>query len=66
MITDVEIKTHSLSRYYEIRDWCTKQFGETNNYPDDTWVSREAIGFGYAMFYFSHQKDASWFMLRWL
>lgn len=62
---EVEIKTRSIDRYFIMRDWCTKQFGESGGYVDDTWLSREAVDFGYAMFYFEHAKDATFFKLRW-
>ena len=61
----VEIRTKSHSRYLEIRQWCVEQFGEPGNYADDTWVSRESVFLGYAMFYFQYEKNATWFMLRW-
>lgn len=63
---DVEIKTKSYSRYLEMHQWCIDQFGKTSNFVDDTWTGREAVDFGYAMFYFQSEKDATWFMLRWL
>jgi hypothetical protein len=64
-MTAIEIKTRSLQHYQKVRDWCTQHFGETGNYADDTWSSRESVFMGYAVFYFEYQKDATWFMLRW-
>ena len=66
MMTAVEIKTRSLNHYQEARDWCIEKFGKTSGYADDTWNSRESVFMGYAVFYFEYQKDATWFMLRWL
>lgn len=63
--TEVEIRTRSYTRFCKMHDWCTNEFGETGNYIDDAWTSREAVGFGYAMFYFENPKDAVWFKLNW-
>lgn len=62
----VEIKTKSLSHYREVQEWCIEKFGKPSGYADDTWQCRESLFLGYAMFYFQNQKDATWFMLRWL
>jgi hypothetical protein len=62
----VEVPSRSISHYKTMREWCVNQFGEPSNYADDTWNSREYVYGGYTLFFFERQKDASWFMLRWL
>ena len=62
---EVEIRTRSYTRYQEMRDWCTEQFGKSGGFVDDTWLCREAVAFGYVMFYFEKSKDATFFKLRW-
>ena len=65
-MTEVEIKTRSYTHYHEMAEWCEKQFGNSSGFIDDTWVAREAVAFGYCMFYFSDEKHGVWFKLRWL
>jgi hypothetical protein len=51
--------------YYPIQDeivkWCISEFGPCRN---EVWDWLDV--FGHTTFYFKNDKDANWFILRWM
>ncbi len=50
--------------YREIVEWCLKTFGPAG-WHDDIPQARWKDDIFYGEVYFSHEKDLSWFVLRW-